>query len=62
MRAGKGTFVASEVRNERPRLAMEVARRTLADASRNGLLLEEVIRALRRIGGEGDIDVEEGIA
>jgi GntR family transcriptional regulator len=62
VRPGKGTFVASEVRNERPRLAMEVARRTLADASRNGLLLEEVIGALRRIGGEGDVDVEEGIA
>ena len=45
-----------------PRLAMEVARRTLADASRNGLLLEEVIEALRRIGADGDVDVEEGIA
>src|SRR5688500_584262 len=68
VRPGKGTFVAREVRNERPRLALEVARRTLADASRNGLLLAEVIDALRRIGdGEGDIDggdidIEEGIA
>ena len=62
VRPGKGTFVAPSVRNERPRLALEVARRTLADASRNGLLLEEVIEALRRIGGEGAIDAEEGIA
>ena len=52
VRAGKGTFVAPEVRpekNERPRLAREVARRTLADASRNGLLLEEVMEALRAV-------------
>jgi GntR family transcriptional regulator len=63
VRPGKGTFVAAEVRNERPRLAREVARRTLADASRNGLLLDDVIDALRRIGeGERDNDVEEGIA
>jgi GntR family transcriptional regulator len=63
VRPGKGTFVVPAVRNERPRLALEVARRTLADASRNGLLLEDVIEALRRIGEDGrDIDVEEGIA
>jgi GntR family transcriptional regulator len=62
VRPGKGTFVASAVRNERPRLALEVARRTLADASRNGLLLDDVIEALRRISGEGSIEAEEGIA
>ena len=50
---GKGSFVSTEVRteqNERPRLAREVARRTLEDASRNGLLLEEVLEALRAMG------------
>jgi GntR family transcriptional regulator len=63
VRPGKGTFVASSVSNERPRLALEVARRTLADASRNGLLLEDVIEALRRLGEERVvIDAEEGIA
>jgi GntR family transcriptional regulator len=70
VRPGKGTFVAPEVRperNERPRLAREVARRTLADASRNGLLLEEVIEALRGMGDalDGDVDTpeaKEGIA
>ena len=52
---GKGTFVAPEVRpdrQERPRLAREVARRALADASRSGLVLEELIGALREIGAE----------
>ncbi len=56
VRHGKGTFVAPEVRpdqRERPRLAKQVARRALADASRNGLVLEEVLEALREIG-EGE--------
>jgi GntR family transcriptional regulator len=50
---GRGTFIAPEVRpdlRERPRLAREVARRALADATRNGLVLEEVMAALREIG------------
>ena len=57
VRHGKGTFIAPEVRpdqRERPRLAKQVARRALADASRNGLVLEEVLEALREIGEEGD--------
>ncbi len=57
VRHGKGTFVSPEVRpdqRERPRLAKQVARRALADASRNGLVLEEVLEALREIGEEGD--------
>ncbi len=56
VRHGKGTFVAPEVRpdqRERPRLAKQVARRALADASRNGLVLEEVLGALREIGEGG---------
>jgi len=66
VRPGKGTFVAPEVRperKERPRLAQEVARRTLADASRNGLLLDDVMEALRTIGREvgGDDVTEEAI-
>ena len=66
VRHGKGTFVAPEVRpdqRERPRLAKQVARRALADASRNGLVLEEVLEALREMGeGEssGDETKEDG--
>lgn len=53
VRPGKGTFVAPDVRpeqDERPRLARDVARRALADASRSGLVLEELIDALRELG------------
>ena len=60
VRPGKGTFVAPEVRpeeNERPRLAREVALRTLADASRNGLLLDEVMEALQ--GLEKGVETRE---
>ncbi len=66
VRHGKGTFVAPEVRpdqRERPRLAKQVARRALADASRNGLVLEEVLEALREIGereSPGDDTKEDG--
>jgi GntR family transcriptional regulator len=58
VRHGRGTFVSAEVRpdrQERPRLAREVARRALADASRHGLVLEELVAALREIG-EGPIE------
>jgi len=53
VRHGKGTFVAPEVRperSERPRLAREVARRALADATRNGLVLDELVAALKEVG------------
>lgn len=60
---GRGTFVAGGVRpdeRERPRLAREVARRALADASRNGLVLEELMEALREAedGANAGDDVE----
>ena len=66
VRHGKGTFIAPEVRpdqRERPRLAKQVARRALADASRNGLVLEELLEALREIGereSPGDDTKEDG--
>ncbi len=66
VRHGKGTFVAPEVRpdqRERPRLAKQVAQRALADASRNGLVLEELLEALREIGeteSPGDDTKEDG--
>jgi GntR family transcriptional regulator len=53
VRQGKGTFIAPEMRptqRERRRLAKEVARRALADATRNGLVLEDLIEALREVG------------
>ena len=52
VRHGKGTFVAPGVQpaeTERPRLAREVARRALADASRNGLALADLMTALREV-------------
>ena len=54
VRHGKGTFVAPGVgpdERERPRLAREVARRALADASRNGLALGDLMTALREVEG-----------
>lgn len=66
VRHGKGTFVAPDVRpkeKERPRLAREVARRALADASRNGLALADLIAALREVEGRdahGDGSKEDG--
>ena len=64
VRHGKGTFVASGVRpakRERRRLAKEVARRALADATRNGLVLAELMAALRDADSDGrfGIDTEE---
>jgi len=53
VRHGKGTMVAPDVRpgrRERPRLARDVARRALADASRNGLRFEELLAALKELG------------
>ena len=68
VRHGKGTFVAPGVRpdeRERPRLAREVARRALADASRNGLALADLMTALREVEGgdphrDGDGSKEGG--
>ncbi len=66
VRHGKGTFVAPQVKpdqRERPRLAKQVARRALSDASRNGLVLEELWEALREIGegnSSGDDTKEDG--
>jgi len=54
VRHGKGTFVAPGVQpdeRERPRLAREVARRALADASRSGLALADLMTALREVEG-----------
>ena len=64
VRHGKGTFVAPGVQpdeRERPRLAREVARRALADASRNGLALADLMTALREVeGGDSHRDGRKG--
>ena len=55
VRRGQGTFVAPGVlpdARERRRLADEVARRALADAWRNGLVLEDLMAALREVERE----------
>jgi GntR family transcriptional regulator len=66
VKRGKGTFIAPEVHpeeRERPRLAREVARRALADASRNGIVLEELMAALRGLEADEELDngTEEAI-
>ena len=55
VRRGQGTFVAPGVRpdaRERPRLAREVAKRAMADARRNGLAPEELMKALRELADQ----------
>lgn len=51
---GRGTFVAglTEVESERRRLARGLAERTLREAYRLGLQLEELIDELRTVGEE----------
>ena len=59
VRRGQGTFVAPGVLpeiSEKPRLAREVARRALADARRNGLVLEDLMDALREVEREPAVD------
>jgi GntR family transcriptional regulator len=55
MRRGQGTFVSPDVRvdgEERRSLALDVARRALVDAHRNGLGIEELVTALRQVAPE----------
>ena len=54
---GRGTFVSTDVRpdhDERPKVAREVARRALADATRNGLVLTELLAALNEVAAGTD--------
>ncbi len=55
---GRGTFVAPGLRPDheaRPHLAREVARRALADASRNGLVLDELMAALQELADDPEV-------
>jgi GntR family transcriptional regulator len=52
---GRGTFVSPDHgldEDERRALALEVARRALVDAHRNGIPLEELMSALREVSEE----------
>jgi GntR family transcriptional regulator len=52
VRRGQGTFVASDARADRRALARDVAKRTLLEARRNGLGVEELIKTIRKVAGE----------
>lgn len=60
MRRGQGTFIAPDVQpngKERRALALDVARRALVDAHRNGLSLEELVEALREVSETAPAEV-----
>jgi GntR family transcriptional regulator len=62
---GRGTFISHDVRpdeNERPQLAREVALRALREARRSGLVLEDLMKALKELGEDLGPDGEEGEA
>ena len=55
VRRGQGTFVSADFKpdeGERPRLALEVARRALTEAQRSGLALDDLLEALRELTEE----------
>jgi GntR family transcriptional regulator len=54
VRRGQGTFVAPTVRADRSGLARDVAKRALREARRNGLRVDEFIRAIRKAAVEED--------
>lgn len=62
---GRGTFISRDVRpneNVRPQLAREVAMQALREARRCGLVLEDLIQALRELGTDLGPDGKEGEA
>lgn len=65
VRRGQGTFVAPDVRpdgEERRALALDVAKRALVDAHRNGIALEELMEALRQVAETSDGGAPHGQA
>ena len=64
VRRGQGTFVSADIKpdeRERPRLALEVARRALTEAQRSGLALDDLLEALRELTEESpESDGPEG--
>ena len=66
VRRGRGTFVSPDYgldEEERRALALDVARRALVDAHRNGIGLEELVNALDEVAEESPaaaLDTEGG--
>jgi GntR family transcriptional regulator len=54
VRRGQGTFVAPGVRADRSGLARDLAKRALREARRNGLSVDDFIKAIRRAAAEED--------
>ncbi|HEX6132927.1 MAG TPA: GntR family transcriptional regulator, partial [Longimicrobiales bacterium] len=54
VRRGQGTFVAPSVRADRSGLARDVAKRALREARRNGLSVDEFLKAIRKAAAEED--------
>jgi GntR family transcriptional regulator len=54
VRRGQGTFVAAGVRADRSGLAREVAKRALREAWRNGLSVDDLIKAIRKAAASED--------
>jgi GntR family transcriptional regulator len=52
VRRGQGTFVAPDVRPDRRGLALEVARRALLEARRNGLSVDDLVSTIREVAAE----------
>ena len=56
VKRGQGTFVAPSVRADRSGFARDVAKRALREARRNGLSVDEFIKAIRKAAVEQDED------
>jgi GntR family transcriptional regulator len=54
VRRGQGTFVSPGVRADRSRLARDVAKQALREARRNGLSVDEFVKAIRKAAAEED--------
>lgn len=52
VRRGQGTFVAPGVRADRRGLTRDVAKRAWLEARRNGLSIDELIKAIRKAAAE----------
>jgi GntR family transcriptional regulator len=58
VRRGQGTFVSPAARVDHDALAREVAKRTLLEARRNGLSVEDLIQTLRKVAADEE---DEGL-
>lgn len=54
VRRGQGTYVAPGVRADRRGLTRDIAKRAWLDAHRNGLSVDEFVRAIRKVAVEDE--------